>query len=61
MGESGLADTPAPGSDFVTQEVRMKHVIDLCHEGLYQPDIATLDCGSLNFGDGNRVYVSAPD
>jgi len=61
VGENGLADTPAPGSDFVTQEERMKHVIDLCHEGLYRPDIATLDCGSLNFGDGNRAYVSTPN
>ena len=60
IGEHGLADTPAPGSDFVTQEERMKHVIDLCHEGLYRPDIATLDCGSLNFGDDNRAYISTP-
>ena len=61
IGEHGLKDTPAPGSDFVTQEERMRHVIDLCHEGLYRPDIATLDCGSLNFGDGNRAYVSTPN
>ena len=39
----------------------MRHVIELCDEGLYRPDIATLDCGSLNFGDGNRAYVSTPD
>ncbi len=61
VGEHGLDDTPAPGTDFVSQERRMQHVIDLCHEGLYRPDIATLDCGSLNFGDGNRAYVSTPD
>jgi uncharacterized protein (DUF849 family) len=61
VGEHGLADTPAPGTDFVSQEDRMRHVIDLCHEGLYRPDIATLDCGSLNFGDGNRAYVSTPN
>ncbi len=61
VGERGLDDTPAPGTDFVSQERRMQHVIDLCHEGLYRPDIATLDCGSLNFGDGNRAYVSTPD
>lgn len=61
VGENGLEDTPAPGTDFVSQERRMRHVIDLCHEGLYRPDIATLDCGSLNFGDGNRAYVSTPD
>jgi uncharacterized protein (DUF849 family) len=61
VGDNGLADTPAPGTDFVSQEDRMRHVIDLCQEGLYRPDIATLDCGSLNFGDGNRAYVSTPN
>jgi uncharacterized protein (DUF849 family) len=61
IGENGLADTPAPGSDFVTQEQRMKHVIELCQEGRYRPEIATLDCGSLNFGDASRAYVSTPD
>jgi len=60
-GDKGLADTPGPGSDFVNQEDRMRHVIDLCQEGRYRPDIATLDCGSLNFGDGNRAYVSTPN
>jgi len=60
-GDHGLKDTPGPGSDFVSQEDRMRHVIDLCEEGLYRPDIATLDCGSLNFGDGNRAYVSTPN
>lgn len=61
VGERGLEDTPAPGTDFVSQEERMRHVIELCQEGLYRPDIATLDCGSLNFGDGNRAYVSTPN
>jgi uncharacterized protein (DUF849 family) len=61
VGDHGLSDTPAPGTDFVSQEERMRHVIDLCHEGRYRPDIATLDCGSLNFGDGNRAYISTPD
>ena len=61
VGDNGLKDTPAPGSDFCSQEDRMRHVIDLCEEGLYRPDICTLDCGSLNFGDGNRAYVSTPN
>jgi uncharacterized protein (DUF849 family) len=61
IGENGLKDTPAPGSDFCTQEDRMRHIIDLAEEGLYKPDIATLDCGSLNFGDGNRAYISTPN
>lgn len=61
VGDQGLANTPGPGSDFCSQEDRMRHVIDLCHEGKYRPDICTLDCGSLNFGDANRAYVSTPD
>jgi 3-dehydrocarnitine:acetyl-CoA trimethylamine transferase len=60
IGNEGLNDTPAAGSDFVTQEARMQHVIDLCQEGKYRPDIATLDCGTLNFGEGNRAYISTP-
>ena len=60
VGDNGLKDTPGPGSDFCSQEDRMRHVIDLCQEGKYRPDICTLDCGSLNFGDGNRAYVSTP-
>jgi uncharacterized protein (DUF849 family) len=61
VGDHGMADTPAPGTDFCSQEDRMRHVIDLCEEGKYRPDVATLDCGSLNFGDSNRAYVSTPN
>ena len=61
IGKRGLADTPAAGTDFVTQQERMRHVIELCAEGMYRPDIATIDCGTLNFGDGNRAYISTPD
>jgi uncharacterized protein (DUF849 family) len=61
VGDNGMTDTPAPGTDFVSQEDRMRHVIDLCQEGKYRPDVATLDCGSLNFGDSNRAYVSTPN
>jgi len=61
IGKEGLKDTPAPGTDFVTQEERMRHVIELCAEGKYRPEIATLDCGTLNFGDGNRAYISTPE
>ncbi|HVN99380.1 MAG TPA: 3-keto-5-aminohexanoate cleavage protein [Steroidobacteraceae bacterium] len=61
VGDHGMQDTPAPGTDFVSQEDRMRHIIDLCEEGLYRPDVATLDCGSLNFGDSNRAYISTPN
>jgi len=49
------------GTDFVSQETRMRHVIDLVHEGKYAPEICTVDCGPYNVGDGNRTYVSTPD
>src|SRR5206468_4407370 len=49
VGRRGLEDTPAAGTVFVSQEERTRHVIELCGEGLYRPDIATLDCGTLNF------------
>ncbi|HET8726881.1 MAG TPA: 3-keto-5-aminohexanoate cleavage protein, partial [Alphaproteobacteria bacterium] len=26
-----------------------------------RPEICTLDCGTLNFGDGNMIYVGTPD
>ncbi|WP_246149214.1 3-keto-5-aminohexanoate cleavage protein [Skermanella pratensis] len=44
-----------PGTDLVGAEARAAHVAELL------PEICTLDCGSLNFGDGSLVYVSTPD
>src|SRR3981081_2160239 len=54
VGDHGLKDTPGPGSDFVSQADRMHHVIDNCEDALYRPDIAPLDCGSLNVGGRHR-------
>lgn len=51
---------PAEGTDFVSQEDRLSHIIDLCEEGEYAPDITTLDCGTLNFGNDTRMYGSPP-
>jgi uncharacterized protein (DUF849 family) len=42
-------------TDLVGAETRAVHVAELL------PEICTLDCGSLNFGDGSLVYVSTPD
>ncbi|WP_170843008.1 3-keto-5-aminohexanoate cleavage protein [Streptomyces oceani] len=42
-----------PGTDLVGGLARLPHVEDLL------PDICTLDCGSLNFGD--NLYVSTPE
>ncbi len=44
--------TGGPGTDMVGPEERLVHVEDL------RPEICSLDCGTLNFGDG--VYVSTP-
>ncbi|GAA3486678.1 3-keto-5-aminohexanoate cleavage protein [Streptomyces cremeus] len=48
-----LKGFPLPGTDLVGGLDRLPHVEDLL------PDICTLDCGSLNFGD--NLYVSTPD
>ena len=45
----------AEGTDLVNGIERLAHVAELL------PDICTLDCGSLNFGEGSLVYVSTPD
>ncbi|QNS02803.1 BKACE family enzyme [Streptomyces xanthii] len=50
-----LEGFPLRGSDLVGGLDRLPHVEDLL------PDICTLDCGSLNFGDGSNLYVSTPD
>jgi len=47
--------TPAPGSDLVNAQTRMAHVEVL------RPDIASLDCGSINFSDDNVIYVQTPN
>ena len=43
------------GTDLVGGLTRLIHVEEL------RPEICTLDCGSLNFGDGDYVYVSTPN
>ncbi|MFF0739930.1 3-keto-5-aminohexanoate cleavage protein [Streptomyces sp. NPDC004111] len=51
--EQPLKDFPLPGTDLVGGLDRLPHVEELL------PDICTLDCGSLNFGD--NLYISTPD
>ncbi|WP_028933681.1 3-keto-5-aminohexanoate cleavage protein [Pseudonocardia spinosispora] len=46
---------PIDGTDLVNALERLPHVEELL------PDICTLDCGSLNFGEGSQLYVSTPD
>jgi len=46
---------PAKGTDLVPALERLAHVEEL------RPEICSLDCGTLNFGDGNTAYVSTPE
>ncbi|WP_285654365.1 3-keto-5-aminohexanoate cleavage protein [Actinomycetospora sp. NBRC 106375] len=46
---------PVDGTDLVNALDRLPHVEEL------RPEIATLDCGSYNFGDGSALYVSTTD
>ncbi|MBL78352.1 MAG: 3-keto-5-aminohexanoate cleavage protein [Acidimicrobiales bacterium] len=43
------------GTDLVGGLERLAHVEAI------RPDICSMDCGSLNFGNNNEVYVSTPD
>lgn len=54
----GPDETPmdfGEGTDLVGAEERLKHV------EIIKPEICSLDCGSLNFGDSNEVYISTPE
>ncbi|WP_139004963.1 3-keto-5-aminohexanoate cleavage protein [Arthrobacter crystallopoietes] len=44
-----------PGTDLVNARERLAHVEEL------RPEICTIDCGSLNFGEGSQIYISTPD
>jgi uncharacterized protein (DUF849 family) len=53
----GAGEAPlkfGPNTDLVGPIERLKHVEELL------PEICTLDCGTLNFGDGDLIYVSTP-
>ena len=54
----GAGETPmafGEGTDLVGALTRLIHVEELL------PEICTLDCGTLNFGDGDFIYVSTPN
>ena len=61
VSDDGAILGPEGGTDFVSQEARMSHVIDLVNEGKYVPEICTVDCGPYNVGEGNRTYLSTPN
>lgn len=52
--DAGLGP-PGPGSDLIPPLERLAHVEELL------PEICTLDCGSMNFGDDRYVMVNVPD
>ena len=45
---------PGPGTDMIGPIERLAHVGELL------PEICSLDCGTLNFGDGDNIYISTP-
>jgi uncharacterized protein (DUF849 family) len=53
VGPKGGEDTPGPGSDFVGALERLVHVEQL------DPDICSMDCGTMNFSD-DVIYVMTP-
>lgn len=59
MGGTWMVDDqdltkPGEGSDFAPPEDRVRHVPELL------PEICSLDCGTMNFGDDNAVEVNVP-
>ncbi len=55
--EVGSGEEPmkwGSGTDLVGPAERLLHVKEL------GPELCTLDCGSLNFGDGNGIVVQTP-
>lgn len=45
---------PGPGTDMISADDRLIHIKECL------PEICTLDCGTLNFGDGDNIYISTP-
>ena len=55
--EIGAGENPThfgPNTDLIGPMARLIHVEQLL------PEICSLDCGTLNFGDGDTIYVSTP-
>ncbi len=45
---------PGKGTDMIGPEERLLHIKNCL------PEICSLDCGTLNFGDENLIYISTP-
>ena len=54
----GSAERPFPvdeaGTDMAGATERLEHVAEL------RPEICTLDCGTMNFGEGDYIMVNSP-
>ena len=54
----GPPEAPLPpsgqGTDMASAEERLLHVAEL------QPEICTLDCGTMNFGEGDYIMANSP-
>ena len=46
---------PGPGTDMIGPDERLAH-IEIC-----KPEICSLDCGTLNFGDSSVITVNTPN
>ena len=55
LGDPDPFDFQPGGTDLVNGLERLAHVEAL------KPDMCSIDCGSLNFGEGHQLYVSTPD
>ena len=45
---------PGVGTDMIGPQERLRHVEECL------PEICSLDCGTLNFGNDNSIYISTP-
>jgi len=55
IGDPDPFDFGSDGTDLVSGLERLAHVEAL------KPDMCSIDCGTLNFGEGHQVYVSTPN
>ena len=55
IGDPDPFDFGPEGTDLVGGLERLAHVEAL------RPDMCSIDCGTLNFGEGHQVYVSTPN
>jgi uncharacterized protein (DUF849 family) len=59
MGGDWISDQanpsmPGAGTDMIGPEERLAHVAEC------QPEICSMDCGTLNFSDTDMIYISTP-